>query len=102
MDMFFYWLDSKEKSFFPTASVLEINKNNLDELKIEGAEVWLDCLGKNTGKFVSVIPRRTMGETFKPEGLAWEFSKLKNEKEIMEFANKYGMLGISKPGQAEI
>ena len=102
MDMFFYWLDCKEKSCFPTASVLEINENNLDELKIEGAKVWLDCLGKNTGKFVSAVPRKTMVETFNPEGLAWEFSKLKNEKEINGFANRYGLLGISTPGQREI
>lgn len=84
MEMFYYWLDRKEESYFPTASVLEINENNLDELKIEGAKVWLDCLGKNAGKFVSVVPRRTMGGTFNPEGLAWDFSKLKNEKEINE------------------
>jgi hypothetical protein len=59
-------------------------------------------LDKNTGKFVSVVGRGTMGETFNLEGLAWEFSKLKNEKEINEFANKYGLLGISKPGKEEI
>ncbi|PGV55135.1 hypothetical protein [Bacillus sp. AFS037270] len=43
-----------------------------------------------------------MGETFNPEGLAWEFSKLKNEKEINEFAKRYGLLGISTPGHMEI
>ncbi|WP_071461354.1 hypothetical protein [Bacillus massilinigeriensis] len=102
MEMFYYWLDREEKSYFPTASVLEINENNFDELKIEGAKVWLDCLGKNTGKFVSLVPRRTMGGTFNPEGLAWDFSKLKNEKEINEFANKYGLLGISTPDLAKI
>lgn len=102
MEMFYYWLNCKENSSFPTASVLEINENNLNELKIEGAKVWLDCLGKNTGKFVSTVPLRTMWGTFNPEGLAWEFSKLKNEKEINAFANRYGLLGISTPGQAEI
>lgn len=102
MNQFYYWLDNLEESFFPTASILEINESNLDELKIEGAKVWLDCLGKNTGKFVSVVPRRKMEETFNPVGLAWEFSKLKNEREINGFANRYGLLGISTPGQEEI
>ncbi|WHX62341.1 hypothetical protein [Peribacillus frigoritolerans] len=102
MEMFYYWLNRKEVSCFPTASVLEVNENNLEEFKIEGAKVWLDCLGKNTGKFVSVVSWKTMGGTFNPEGLAWDFSKLKNEKEINEFANRYGLLGISTPGQAEI
>jgi hypothetical protein len=73
MDKFYYWLDGKEESFFPTASVLEINENNLDELKIEGAKAWLDCLGKHTGRFVSVVPQESMGKIIIPEGLAWEF-----------------------------
>jgi len=97
--MFFYLLNSKEKSFFPTASVLEVNEYNLE--KLQGAKEWLECLGKNTGKFVSVA-RGTMGETFNPQGLAYEFSKLKSEKEINEFANRYGLLGISTPNHAEI
>lgn len=102
MDFFYYWLDCKENSSFPTASVMEINENNLNESKIEGAKVWLDCLGKNGGKFVTTVPLRTMWETFNPEGLAWEFSKLKTEKEINKFANRYGMLGISTPDEAII
>ncbi|MDQ0802588.1 hypothetical protein [Priestia megaterium] len=102
MDKFYYWLDGKEESFFPTASVLEISENNLDELKINGAKAWLDCLGKHTGRFVSVVPQESMGKIIIPEGLAWEFSKLKTEEGINKFANSYGLLGISTPGQAEI
>lgn len=102
MDKFYYWLNGKEESFFPTASVLEISENNLDELKINGAKAWFDCLGNHTGRFVSVVPQESMGKIIIPEGLAWEFSKLKTEEGINKFANSYGLLGISTPGQAEI
>jgi hypothetical protein len=102
MDMFYYWLGRKEKSSFPTASVLEINEISLHELKIKSAKVWLDCLGKSKGKFVSTVPLKTTWTMFNPEGLAWEFSKIKNEKEINIFANRYGLLGIRTPDQTEI
>ncbi|MDO8223940.1 hypothetical protein [Bacillus cabrialesii] len=102
IEKFHYWLDAEEDSFYLTASIQEINENNINELKIEGANAWLESLGKTSEKFVTTLPYKHIRRTFNPKGLACEFSKLKTENDINNFANIYGLLGISTPDQAHI
>jgi hypothetical protein len=99
-----YYLDSVGKSTFPTAFLEEVKEETQGKIRFRGNRNWRRMLNGDDTKNFIVLNRESVGENqnFERSGLAFEFSKLKTEKDIDKFANKYGLLGITFPTSYEI
>ncbi|OJH15996.1 hypothetical protein BLX88_25895 [Bacillus obstructivus] len=94
-----YSLDGQIPSSFFRASVQSIDEVNFGKTQFRGNKQWKEFFGLSELKEVVSITLREQIEfdTIQRNGIAFEFSKLKNHKEINDFANKYGLLGIKPP-----
>lgn len=103
--MSFYSLDGKTGSIFTsgslvtTSELLEDKKSN--KYILDAKEQWSKILGEiNKGLYYKIGEEPKQREFYR-KGIVYEFAKLKTEKNIHEFASKYGLLGITPPQNDE-
>lgn len=101
--MSLFSLDGYSKSSFISAELINLDKKQdikdfwLYEYMKKDADEWRMVFGEILTK--GIVPKQIdfyplTGVPFKREGIVFEFSKLKTEKDIINFAMKYGQLGI--------
>lgn len=98
--MYSYSLDGIGKSKFEIANVKErkqlMGMRSIDFIDYQ-FKVWEKVYGEIEKGIVPMLEGEITNKPFNREGIVFEFSKLKTDKDIHKFANKYGLLGIAGP-----
>ncbi|MBO1005758.1 hypothetical protein [Pseudogracilibacillus auburnensis] len=95
----FYSLDDEFDSLFIKGKLINVKDERQGSWRLRGVKHWAKYLGLDEiKKGVTQSERQgSASNTFQRKGIAYEFSKIKTEKDIHQFANKYGLLGIATP-----
>lgn len=93
--MGYYCLDNKTVSVIQKAKLCDIHSDKSEEAKIFSKQ-WEKVLQKEVGYALTGEFEDFIGE-ISFEGIAFKFSKLKTNDEIIKFAEKYGLLGFETP-----
>lgn len=95
-----YSLNENVESDFLKGQLIKVSDYHPDSYHLSGLKDWITFLGLESIEIGVTTVETKEGERltdFKHSGIAYEFSKLKTNNDIHEFASKYGLLGIKTP-----